>query len=257
MKKTNAKILNAIILISLAGIILISVKDSLGDEDRFPPPPLPPQARPLSVSDPEIPCVNKYFNFKKGTTWQYRMSTVMEASGQRQTSTDVLTNTISEASTSSVIITTQFNKQKESTKTRLVCKKNGVYGFPFPLTSNIDLTSFLQSVRLIPPYPQLEKGTSWQDNITVGETLQDISLPFTIPLMANHRVVTVNKQSAVIIADLVVNDKTLEVFNDLTDDVVTYTLAEGKGLVNLSIDIHLENAVRFQTQMQLVDFRTL
>jgi len=275
------KILNFIIGFSVAGILIISAKDyylstkqikelpKKNNQKITPSPQInrsSPQLKPTSspTLNPAMPCQHPYFNFKKGTTWQYQINldTNIEANKKWQTINAFLINKIVETSNSSVIIESQFLGKKEKTYHHLFCQKDGVYGLPFPLLlSSLRkdfsffplVMNFPEKVILfLPPPEKLKKGEKWStlslknfgltlDNQVTAETNQIIlNLGYLKTLLINSQL-----QFNPRISLPTTSNSSLFKFN--------YQLGEGVGLLNFSTKLNLEmNQIKFN--LKLVNF---
>ncbi|HLC94653.1 MAG TPA: hypothetical protein VJH96_03740 [Patescibacteria group bacterium] len=238
--------LNRIIIVSIVGIFIFGVKDYLFKKKEIPIAPslsqIPTQ-KPIP-SNPEVPCEHPYFSFKKGTTWKYQ--TQVTATQEEKTSKIInnFSSTIEEASPSSVLIGTSIQGKKEKITTKLSCRKNGVYGLPFPLEVFFDKTAseaaFLTSVipsssfLFLPSSEKLTENTTWDENFTFATVHYETK---------GEKKVTINQDKTVttlpITTDLVFTQDVLASFNEMTDDLFTYEIAKGVGITTftLSADI--------------------
>lgn len=266
----NKKLLDFIIKISIIGIFVITVKDYYYAHYSKKTEVAQTIIAPNSIvnSDPVIPCQNPYFNFKKGTVWRYKVVSEIQSKNDKDIITDYFTNTISEASPSSLIIETKLESQKEKIKTVLVCKKSGIYGLPFPLTqiltkdlsSKIPLSDFSQlinSISFLPSPDKLRKDRQWQTNIQLE---QIFSLPFELVL--NNKVVEEKKQNILglnqlsnikIEANLLLKDELKDIKDYLPEKFFDYQLAEGIGVVNFKLTV-LESLANIKIFFDLVDY---
>lgn len=238
------KILNAIIAFSLVGILAISIKNAAFSKNQ-PSASVTPSTTPnqnTQYNDPKISCSNRYFAFEKGTRWRYAITTAVATQEGKKTEKDFFTAVITTASASSITIESRYDSAKnEPVTTELTCRKSGIYGIPFPFLQSMELDFLTQSVSLFPPDRPLKKNDVWI---------------FTLPTFATVRN-TINNQDAgriQVTADVVFTDQTLNAFNDLTDALFTYSLEEGRGVTDFSLDIHLQEVVRYTMTLKLLDF---
>lgn len=252
LKTTNQKNLNYIIVVSIIGIVFIAFRDYYvsAKAQKSPTPQVTPSVKVVEKSDPDILCQHKYFNFKKDAVWRYKISTLVETKEGRETTTSFFTTRVTRVSSSSVKLTTSFKDQKETVETQLTCKKSGVYGLPFPITVGVDLSSFLPSLRLLPPDENLKKDQSWQTRLNLAPM---IDLPADVPVVLNHKVVGAKGSALTVMTDLVFNEETLKSFNDWTDEILQYELKEGVGIIKMTIDAHVEDLIRWKAILQLTD----
>lgn len=244
----NKKLLDFIIKISIIGIFVITVKDYYYAHYSKKTEVAQTIITPTSIvnSDPVIPCQNPYFNFKKGTVWRYKIVSEVQSKNDKDIITDYFTNTISEASPSSLMIETKLEGQKEKIKTVLVCRKSGIYGLPFPLTQilaeNLNfkiLPLDINSMLFLPSPDILKKGKEWQTKIQLE---QIFSLPFNLVL--NHKIVDEKKQNILglnklsnikIETNLLLKDELKDIKDYLPEKLFEYQLAEGIGIVNFKL----------------------
>lgn len=262
----SKRILNFVIFVSIVGLLIITARDYYLSKkliskkvDKITPTIsiTQPITKPPPPTNPEIPCQHKYFNFKKGTTWQYKLMSEVEINKKKQTINTFLTNKITEASGSSIIIESQFKGEKEKIVNTLVCKKNGVYGFPFPLVPNSMLKSLPLSttiinfikpdgpILLLPPEEKLKKGEEWS-TVSFGN--------FGISL--SNKIIDEVGQSLIIQSQLKFNQS---VFNqaNLTTQSFNYQLGENVGFLDLDLSLNLETLGKIKISLKLVDFKTL
>lgn len=258
--------LNFIIILSIIGLLIITARDYYLSKkliskkvDKIIPTiniTQPITKLPLPAN-PEIPCQHKYFNFKKGTTWQYKLMSEIEINKKKQTINTLFTNKITEASGSSIIIESQFKGEKEKIVNTLICRKNGIYGFPFPLLPNsllksIPLSSTIVNfikldgpILLLPPEEKLKKGKEWS-TVSFGN--------FGISL--NNKVINEVGQSLIIQSQLKFNQS---IFNqaNLTTQSFNYQLGENIGFLDLDLNLNLETLGKIKISLKLVNFKTL
>lgn len=269
----NKKLLDFIIKISIIGIFVITIKDyyythylKKTEVQQIIITPTPS----IVNSDPIIPCQNPYFNFKKGTIWRYKIVSEIQSKNDKDIITDYFTNTISEASPSSLMIETKLEGQKGKTKTVLICRKSGIYGLPFPLTQILaknlnfkiplsDFSQLINSISFLPSSDKLRKGRQWQTKIQLE---QIFSLPFDLVL--NNKVVEEKKQNILgldqlnnikIETNLLLNKEELKGIKDyLPEKLFEYQLAEGIGVVSFKL-VALESLANIKISFNLVDYR--
>lgn len=267
----SKKILNTIIVFSSLGILIIVVKNYAFSKNAshvsqpFVIPTPSPDQKPLSP-DPEVPCTNRYFTFQKGTKWRYKFTAITETKEGKKMERDFLTTKIITASPSSIMIESRYDSQKNNPiTTKLVCKKSGIYGMPFPLFRGMDFGSLMTLISILPPDRPLKKNDTWVFPLTLGE--MDL-VPMTIAAAVRSTVSDQNAQHIRIVSDVLISPtdsgfagsdlvgarEAMSAFNDLTDELLVYSVEERKGIADLTIDIHLDGVGRYKTSLELVDF---
>lgn len=218
----HPKILNIIIVVSLLGMLFVTIRDTF-----YPPkqseivaselvsPTISNKVASVAKThiDPEIPCKNEYFNFSKGTTWRYKLSTGA-----------IFTSTVTSSSGSVVTISTKLPTVKEPAISTLTCRKSGVYGLPFiPISSKSIPKNITDSIMLIPNASILQKGSEWTSTIDLG--IQGITVKSNVEKITDQTIdVASTLDLGAIPANLspVGNGKILE-----------YTLTKGIGISTL------------------------
>ena len=262
----NKSILNFVIFVSIIGLLIITTRDYylskkiVGKKvDKINPTTsiTQPTKKPSPLTNPEIPCQHKYFNFKKGTTWQYQLMSEIEINKKKQTINTLFTNKITEASGSSIIIESQLKGEKEKIINTLICRKNGIYGFPFPLLPNSLLKSVPLSttiinfikpsgpILLLPSEEKLKKGKGWS-TVSLGN----------LGISLNNKVINEVKQSLLIQSQLKFNQSVLNQTN-LTTQSFNYQLGENVGFLDLNLSLNLETLGKIKINLKLTDFKTL
>lgn len=237
------KWLNRIIIFAIMGIVIIAAKDYFFDKKEQSSAittlqtPTPQKVTPANL---EIPCEHPYFSFKKGTTWKYQSQVTATQEGKTSKITNNFSSTIEEASPSSVLIGTSIQGKKEKITTKLVCRKNGVYGLPFPLEVFFDktasetalLTSVIppSSFLFLPASEKLTPNTAWDEDLTFATLHYETK---------GEKKVTINQNKTVtalpITTDLIFTQDVLVSFNKMTDDLFTYEIGEEVGITKLTL----------------------
>lgn len=265
----NPKNLNFIIISSLVGILIIVAKDYYYSKKNFSKKEIfflspTPTIKVKSNYDLDLPvtCQHKYFNFKKGNFWRYKLTLETEFNQRKQKKELFLTNKIVYASNSSVIIETEFERKKE--KTTLICKKTGIYGFPFSLPTNLlpesfPFNSFNQLLNpnqqkiflFLPAEEKLETERAWENSL----------LP---PLSLENRVLKKRKQSVLnlgIIDILTIESKLkLDQFfpnSILPKQLFNYHLGENIGILGFDSNLKLEEFGKINLSLSLVEFKNI
>lgn len=262
--------LNLIIFVSIIGIVILTVRDYFLVERSnitknknifIPTQPITPS--PTKDSNPKIPCQNKFFNFKKGTIWQYKLISEIELNKEKQTLDTFFTNKIIEASGSSIIIETQFKGEKEKAVSTLVCRKNGIYGFPFLLVPNSLLESFPllsqfinfiksdESILLLPSEEKLKKGEEWP---TISLAGFGILLNSKITNEVKQSVLDLGYIETLIVQSQLKFDQSFLKQIDLTKQSINYQLGENVGFLNLDLNLNLELLGKIKLSFKLIDF---
>lgn len=252
----NSKILNYVIAISIIGISIISIKDYLTElntkkiieakkttyKQNIQPTNIPEKIKETK----EIPCVNKFFSFKKGTSWDYKVSVDYKILNNKQNTTEYFTNKIVATSSSTITIETTYKDKKEKDTTIIYCKEDGLHNIPFPMLNKI-------STLLIPPDTLITKGNFWNNYLT-------INLPFKLPISISIPDIDLSLKNNV----YKIIDKTVEIYVDVgintaipiktTDRFFRYTLEEKKGISYLGIEYTFPEIGFFKTNLQLTKF---
>lgn len=163
------KILDAVIIISMIGIILILAKDALTKKEvtknKFVVKPTIEPNNDLDflkdLKDIDIKkqigndkiadwstCQNEFLPLKEGLTWQYRITTESWQNNQKKINQKIFTNTLIELATYSAKIQTEIDNEKKIST--LFCREKGIYGFPFPFIELGSLDQFLSLFKTIP-----------------------------------------------------------------------------------------------------------
>lgn len=163
------KILDAVIIFSVIGIILILAKDALTKKEvnknkLVVKPTIEPNndldfLKDLKhidlkklLGDSKITdwstCQNEYFPLKEGLTWQYRITTESWQNNQKKIDQKIFTNTLIELATYSAKVQTEIDNEKKTST--LFCREKGIFGFPFPLIEFGSLDQFLSLFKTIP-----------------------------------------------------------------------------------------------------------
>lgn len=163
------KILDAVIIFSVIGIILILAKDALTKKEvNKNKVVVKPTSKPNNdldflkdlkdidikklIGDDQITdwstCQNEFFPLKEGVTWQYRITTESWQNNQKKIEQKIFTNTLIEMATYSAKIQTEIDNEKKFST--LFCREKGIYGFPFPFIELGSLDQFLSLFNTIP-----------------------------------------------------------------------------------------------------------
>lgn len=267
----NKKILNFIIFISLSGILIISIRDYYNEKKFFnnknnlPLSILTPTIKTSQNLDSPVLCQNKYFNFKKGTFWFYKL-TLNENNNKKNRIETFFSNKIVESSRSSAVIEMELEKKKK--RTTVVCKKSGIYGYPFPLLIDflvddlfkneqlktkknfLSLLNQEASFMIMPEEGRLKKNNEWETS-------------FFPPFFSlKNKIIEEKKQS---ILDLgIIN--TLTVKTKLKFDQfflkpeifsyqLTYQLGEKIGFLNFNFNLNLNRSKEIKLVFTLLEFK--
>jgi hypothetical protein len=269
----NKKILNFVIFLSITGILILTIRDyflakkskNVVKNKNIPTVTQVITPSPTEDKNPKIPCQNKYFNFKKGTFWQYKLISEIEVNKEKQTLDTFFTNKIIEASGSSIIIESQFKGEKEKIVNTLICRKNGVYGFPFPLLptsvlKNLPLspmiTNFIKPdgpILLLPPEEKLKKEGEWQ---TVSLANFGISLNNKIVDETNQSVLNLGYINTLTTQSQLRFNSSFFKLADLKTQSFNYQLGENVGFLNLNLNFNLETLGKIKLTLKLIDFKT-
>jgi hypothetical protein len=269
--------LNLIIIISFLGILIITARDyfisnkSTGKNfnDIKPTDNISKLiTQTPKNNDPEIPCQNRYFNFKKGTTWRYKSTAEIDIKGQKQLINNFLTSKIIESSSSSIIIETQLDTQGNTDKKQtnvMICKKSGLYGFPFALLPSDLINNFIQQnkftkylkfngpILFLPPDDTLIKNNQWRTNIEIS----------VLGINIENRIVDKEKQTVLklgnintiaIDSNLNISQSILKNFKFSTNKIFKYQLGENVGIINFVLNLDSEELGTIKINLKLVDF---
>ncbi|HLD27052.1 MAG TPA: hypothetical protein VJB63_03795 [Patescibacteria group bacterium] len=269
---SNKRFLNNIIILSLIGILIISLKnyafskntDTIKITSFYPSPTLSNR----ELTDPYVPCINRYMSFDTKNTWRYKITTFFHDDNQDKQSSEFFTTKIIQTTPSSFLFESRYDAKKETVKTLVQCKKSGIYGSPFPifmttdvnLMNAIDYAQFNQSIRLFPPNKELKKGETWQTTINLDHLLSPpIPLsPVLYNTVINNQVNSFSYRTNVpttqIRTDVVFSDEMLKNLNDMTDNLYTMSFAEGIGIINFNMNINIDEIGIYKTTVQLIDF---
>lgn len=266
----SKRILNLIIFLSITGILIITARDYLLSQktkNKVKNKPSPtitqgiPPSKPKEVN-PQVPCQNRFFNFKKGTTWRYKLILEMKENGKKQQMLNTFfTNKIIEASSSSVIIESQLKGEKITNQ--LSCRKDGIYGLPFPLLPTsflknlsplplkVDLTN--QSILLLPSEEKLKKGKNWS---TISLPEPGFSLNNEIVKETREHVFNLKNVKVLTVQSKVKTNSPLLKLIDLNNQSINYQLGENIGFLNLYLDLSLSTLNKIKLTLNLVEFKT-
>ena len=283
-------VLNFIIAVAVLGLVIgISRDYFFKDKTEEIPRNTQTQIPTLIPSkNPETQltiCKNNYFNFKKGTTWKYELKS--------NNSTQYFTTTIIQANPTYIVVETKFDDKQKSSTSKIQCKKDGLYGLPFPIfnfsssdsltptkqASQINsLTSFLKfdtDVRFLPTSDVLTRNNSWTTKIPLK-----LSLPINLPID-----ITINNSVKNVMKRQILNQGTKNtisissefdpkslgqlggvmgmggVKNTKEDNtkmkLLDYTLAENIGITNMEAHLDFENSANTSMEITLIEFKEL
>ncbi|OGK19651.1 hypothetical protein A3D80_01950 [Candidatus Roizmanbacteria bacterium RIFCSPHIGHO2_02_FULL_40_13b] len=246
----NSRILNAIIIVSLVGIVGISLHDRFFPKKEvvvqaptITQAPVVVESAKSSQDTSTAPCQSDYFNFKKGSAWKYKLLVG-----------DVTTSTITATTSSSVTITTVFPK-KEPVETVLTCRKTGVYGLPLALLPESPLQSILStisgSVLLISTNDTLKVNSSWESPIDIN-----LKIPF-ISTDGVKVVSTVEKQvgDTLTISSKLILGSIPEGLSPIKNGkVIEYQLQKNVGIKSLKFLVGESASATGSGQLNLVSF---
>lgn len=248
------KIINAVIIFSLIGIAIILTKDYytqkkmsvLASKEKIIKQIITTIPTIKPITDPLVECNNKFFNFKKGTTWKYQVKSEYNILTQKETYEDVLTNKIIEASGSSVLIETTSQKDNTKETTKIICKKSGIYNIPFPTLNKLN-TIF------IPNENKIIANGVWENNFNYEIPL-NFSLPIDIPkidLGLKHKVNSLIGKKAEVLVDTQISSM---IPLEFTDKTIKYTLEENKGFTAFSANFIIKEIGSINLSLRLLSF---
>jgi len=251
--------LNLVILVSIAGIIIITARDYFlakklkniteNKNTSIISQPITPSSTKNNNS--EVPCQNKFFNFKKGTVWRYKLISQIEVNKEKQTIDTFFTNKIIEASGSSIIIESQFKGEEEKIVNALICKEKGVYGFPFP-TQFINFIKLNSPILLLPSEEKLKKGGEWP---TVSLANFGISLSNKIINEAKQSLLNLGYIDTLTIQSQLKFNPSFFKLGDFKARSFNYELGKNIGFLNLNLDLNLESLGKIKIVLKLVEFK--
>ena len=136
----------------------------------FPTQPLA-TVTPANILSKLVSCNNPYLPFQKGKKFTYRVTSTPKLKTEKPI---IFTNTVIEASGSSAIVETKFAKDSKINKSKMTCRKSGIYGFPFSYILftqsdtfskqfNLETTisSLLESFLILPDQLTIDNKKSW------------------------------------------------------------------------------------------------
>lgn len=196
----NTKVLNAIIIASI-GLLFVALfinppfqnNSGVASQPELTPyptahtTPLPSVINTQEVKSVPVVCNHPYFPLKKGVIQKYKLSVVN--SSKKNSPAILFTNTVIDASGSSAIIQSSIQGEKTTSKQKILCKSNGIYGFPFlsaVLKSDagtkkqkdeaLEFRNIAEKVLLVPDVDSLTNKKKWNTNIK----LENLSLPISL-----------------------------------------------------------------------------
>lgn len=247
------KLLNIIIAVSAVGLIVIGGKDLFLSPQKISQTLPSPTLSPTPFVDSEVPCQNAYFNFQKGTTWNYQIDSKTEIGKKQDTKKYSLINTVKEASPSSLLIESQINKEPKKILT-LICRQSGLYGFSFPflpesLSNASSVLATGDSVRFLPNDTLLAPGQTWTDNI-------GLLLKHTAQSQTQQNILDAGMKNVIEIATTVdMAGLPIEVLGIKQAPSLKYHVAEGIGITDFSFSANFGNDDFVNFDVKLVDFK--
>lgn len=287
----STTLLNAIIGFSLLGIIGITAHDALLKKPTVTAnvqnlKTTPPQKKlPKSVpTEHLVPCESDYFTFTQGTTWRYKMTSSLltdwnqTASQSAKPKSITFINRILALENGRAIIETTYPDSDETSVTELLCKPDGIYGFPWPLiplsvTSGItsslpvNILGNLKSTNIsfLPTNPDLSVGDSWNVKIPIklnlGIPLGDFDFEINNTVLSTRSAQIAGHGSAntyAIAAKPSMSGLPIDISsfgNNLGKMQFDYTLANKVGLTQMLIKIPFENTKGIDIDLRLLNFR--
>lgn len=279
------RLLNIIIVFSILGITAIAVRDfifspALPDTQATTTisPTLLPSIPIPSNSDPLTSCQHLYFPSDPNTKWQYQLTTNINLGEQNKKSVINLESEIIATEEAKIIIESRLNDSKKTIKSELICRKSGIFGFPFPIipddlvtsfTENNDLLSSVaglgialpkieidKSILLVPPDSRLTENATWNSKFEIN-----IDLPISLSALSlnlENKIVSIEQknlpgcpQCNTAIVEAVGTQKDN---NNEKKPLITYQLSEGLGISGLEATIEDEKIGSLSINLKLLKF---
>ena len=284
----SIKLLNIIIVFSLAGLISVGVKDFISPKkpEVITTPIITPSViytnqeyipqlvTQTGSSDPIAYCTNKFFNFNPGVKWQYKIKGQienMQEGKEIQQIDETFTNTLENNASYSATIKTKFQKTGTEKTSTMNCRNSGIYGFPLPIFNDLASStaasgqlSILKNIQLqpllfLPPDDKLQQGQSWNTDLGIN-TGFDISLDSLGVGLIN----TVTKEEKVTYQGRVITQLTIESklnsplplnFFGSSDLIkIKSVLLEGIGIKDFEFSIQLKDVTSSAIKLSLLKF---
>lgn len=202
-------LLNAVIGISVIGILLIGVKDYIVEKRAaqiqnniriaIALTPTKPPITPVQTVQPIIvPCASQFFTFKPGALWNYQMisDTVSKDGKKKHIASNIVIKMTTVATGEATLEITSLTEKNSKTAT-IICRADGLYWNPLTLVSNIGNASGLLQMLDIKPIllitsseDLLHKDYTWTSSlradINLGFIKQSIEVPLTNKVISEN-----------------------------------------------------------------------
>lgn len=257
----NIKFLNFIIGFSLLGITLIFISDYLsqsktrGQPVVFEPTIAAVSPMPTSKPDPLTFCQNDFFNFQKGTSWRYKLGW-----GDKK-KIYFFTNKIIEASTSSASIDTKFDNDNNGKITKLICRKSGITGFPYPLFPPQETVKLKidDDIFFLPPTENLKSDYDWKSYFKTDPGIpfvDKVVIEFENKLIRGGTKLSFGKQrnTASVEAYLKKIKLPIDILKPQKEPLFKFQLLEDIGISHLELNFSQKEVGSVKSEMTLVNF---
>lgn len=256
------KILNFIIFFSLIGIAFILARDyyfapKIERKELSITSPTPTINSNPKKLDPEVVCQNTFFNFQKGSSWRYKLTS--------QDKEYFFTNKIIESSPSSVILETVFDNDDEKIQTTLYCRKSGIYGLPVPLVgpdmprATVDKSKEIfkmleidKNVLFMPTESKLKLGSEWLTNLSIKTSIPFLS---AVNIGIKNKVVSQNSQVVNVESKIESTNLPADIIKIPKAKIISYSLKENSGITSLILNLDLPEVGNIKSEVSLIDFK--
>lgn len=268
--------LNSIIVFSFIGISLISFRDYYSEKqiNKLAKSPTPSiqltQIQPTAILDQQIPCSSAYFTFDEGTRWRYTIASTYTAPSSSSAqlkkqikTTNTITNTIIKNATGAAVVRSVDDKTKQLSETQVICKKSGIFGFPFPIIGN-EAISQLKDMSQLASFIKVKPILFLPDDLVISNTKKWTSViqpEMTIPFMPDNmsltlthsaQLLTTTKNAVDVSVQIDTSDLPIPLFQNHS---ITYTLLPKKGPQDLVIKLNSTLLGNYDMHLRLLEFR--
>ena len=258
----NTKILNIVIIFSIAGIITLSIKEKFFKPEQstvlIPPTTQSLVKSTLAPTDFPVPCRHSYFPFANGTRWTYQTIITSHESDKKTLSEDTLISTVKVASPSSILIESKFKKSGLKESHEIKCLSSGIYGLPFSV-AGITTVQNQQKIRFLP---------SEKDTMVGREFISLTGVDFGISYLGNLNLQFKNQIKKQEVGNVAGQKerKILTIISSIdqptslqqvlgNNNLFSYDVSEGIGITRFSIDVNLIDVYNVRADYKLIGFQ--